>query len=157
MANFQFEIKYRPGVANKNADVLSRFPQESEVVRSYTATEVSPLDHPSQQDGVDWKGLQRADVALEQVCEWLQQGHHPGKEARDAAPPLAKHLLRDWNRLQLNTGLLQREVQDRLTGDPVAQIVVPTSWSRLGTIPPSNWPYGGCQDRGSLAARILLA
>lgn len=28
LANFGFDIRHRPGVANKNADVLSRFSQE---------------------------------------------------------------------------------------------------------------------------------
>lgn len=43
------------------------------------------------------------------------------------APPLARRLRRDWERLRLETGVIQREVRDRHTREVLRQVVLPPS------------------------------
>jgi len=129
LANFQFDIKYRPGVANRNADVLSRVPQEEEVGVNQTTID-PPESRAPQLDGEEWQERQPEDPALRQVCEWLQQGRRPTAEEKSVAPSLARRLVRDWNQLHLDSGVLQREVMERHTGERLRQIVVPATGTR---------------------------
>ncbi|KAJ8009963.1 hypothetical protein DPEC_G00069630 [Dallia pectoralis] len=127
LANFQFELKYRPGVANKNADVLSRFPQEAAVLM--TSAEDQSCQ-PEERSVSIWSERQENNPALKEVCGWIKQGRRPDAAARKAALPLSRCLLRHWGRLRLHAGLLQREVIERHTEQIQFQIVVPERWTQ---------------------------
>lgn len=99
--------------------MLSRFPQEVEApqiaAKNPQVTQVSPSD---------WVIRQQEDPALREVSEWLQRGKPPTAEERGAAPALARRPLREWRRLRLEAGVLQREVRERHTGDVLWQTVL---------------------------------
>lgn len=128
LANFQFTLKYRPGVANRNADALSRLgpvPQsQANILR------VGEEDHRVPEDPEDWLAQQRADPALQEICRWLRQGKQPDRTSRQAAPEMARRLLLDWDRLYLDATGLQRKVRDPGTGQTRAQLVVPKALTR---------------------------
>ena len=72
---------------------------------------------------VSWHAEQRQDVAIARVIDLLSVGSRPLGE--DTEPPAVRRLLREWNRLHLDRGVLYRNAtQD---GQPVKQLVVPES------------------------------
>lgn len=77
LAAFDFEVKYRAGRENVNADALSRFPADCQAAHLTTKT-VPPgdsLDHLAHID--DWKTAQEKDADLQMLRIFLEQGTHP--------------------------------------------------------------------------------
>lgn len=118
-------MKYRPGIANRNADVLSRLPQETVPTQQ---AQVSTVESDAVPDvGNQWRDWQEEEPPLAQVKEWVTEGHIPRPEERKASLPVVRHLLREWSRLHIQEGVLKRRVLERHTGLSHSQIVVPTS------------------------------
>lgn len=131
LANFDFELKYRPGSSNRNADLLSRLPQEAESCGLQASEETAVVEsEDSRATCESWKSCQEEDQVLSRVLEWVSRGHHPTTEASRGELPAVRRHLREWKRLYIQDGTLRRRAQDHNTGLTLAQIVVPRSKTR---------------------------
>lgn len=90
LANYSYELKYRPGAVNRNADLLSRLPEGSDVevlaVEQCPAGtgEEGPSVAPSTGTGSTfWRGSQQGDPEPRQVFQWLEEGRRPSQEDRN--------------------------------------------------------------------------
>ncbi|KAL7870950.1 hypothetical protein SRHO_G00084470 [Serrasalmus rhombeus] len=145
LAVFDFEIKYRSGRSNKNADALSRqylsgpslaehvlpgtsvpalVQQASQVDSEVVATQalVSVLPGSSSQDICS---LQDADPLLKEVLVfWRKQVQPSSTERRKVSRP-AMALLRQWGRLVEREGVLYRRVFRPDGGEEYLQLILP--------------------------------
>ncbi|KAL7870652.1 hypothetical protein SRHO_G00081490 [Serrasalmus rhombeus] len=144
LAVFDFEIKYRSGRSNKNADALSRqylsgpslaehvlpgtsvpalVQQASQVDSEVVATQalVSVLPGSSSQDICS---LQDADPLLKEVLVfWRKQVQPSSTERRKVSRP-AMALLRQWSRLVEREGVLYRRVFRPDGGEEYLQLIL---------------------------------
>lgn len=133
LANFDFELKYRSGIANRNADLLSRLPQETiptqqaEMVPAQQA-QVSAVELDTAPDvGNEWRDWQEEEPALVQVKEWVTEGHPLRPEERKMSLPVVRRHLREWSRLHIQEGVLKCRVLERHTRLSLSKIMVPMS------------------------------
>ena len=142
LANFDYQIRYRPGRDNTNADVLSRLPTAGDPV---PATDPPPpegdglmvviIEAPGAVgdalpagwgwDPGHWQTLQQQDPSLSAIRDYLAQGALPPAPERKAQSQRVQQLLGQWDRLSVKEGVIWRTVQDQLTHEPCHQILVP--------------------------------
>lgn len=97
LGNFNFELKYRPGTSNRNADVLSRLPQETRADQQ-AHVETAVVESEASMEAEDhWKDCQDEDQMVAQIKGWVVGSRFPGAEEREACRPATKRLLREWN------------------------------------------------------------
>ncbi|XP_038162776.1 uncharacterized protein LOC119797673 [Cyprinodon tularosa] len=129
LASFDFEVKYRAGRENLNADALSRFPKVT-TSTGYTVAAVIDADVEdmgSLELGEDWQTLQGADPDIQQVRMYVEKGRAPNKTEQAVLGQPAKKLLKHWKRLCIHKGVLCRHVFDSYMCEPRFQIVCPGS------------------------------
>lgn len=145
LASFDFEIKYRSGRSNKNADALSRQPTFStnlaEQVLPSTSVPVSlqSAPHPSlvsaTQSAVlvfsshslsDIRALQGADPLLKDILVYWRRQIHPTPEEKRQLPKLALVLLKQWDRFVEKEGVLYRRVHRPDGGEEILQLFLPS-------------------------------
>lgn len=130
LASFDFEIKYRSGRVNKNADGLSRQSISSSNLAAYAlpgtlvppslqqAAESNPVTSATQSvmaafpghSQAEIRSLQEADPVLRDVLRFWRGQARPTREERLRLPQLALKLLREWNRLVEKEGVVYRRV-----------------------------------------------
>lgn len=152
LANYEYEIKHRPGRENINADVLSRLPLERTNGQSLEGEALptvrqldDPMCHLSEAVGVAldgqtcqtwgwnpsrWKGLQGEDPTLRSVMRYLWRASPPTAAERRSESPRALKILQQWKRLELKEDVICRKVQDPGTSEMFTQIVVPQNSAR---------------------------
>lgn len=145
LASFNFEIKYRSGRSNKNADALSRQPTSStnlaEQVLPSTSVPVSLQLAPcpsllsatqsvvsvfSSHSPSDIRALQEADPLLSDILVYWRRQVHPTPEEKRQLPKLALALLKQWDRLLEKEGVLYRRVHRPDGGEEILQLVLPS-------------------------------
>lgn len=141
LAMFDFEVRYRPGAANKNVDALSRLPAPVSIDTVAPGLEV-PAATSRVSDGktqtlcqetnalpirqkADLQALQMEDSAIGPFIHFWKQGAVPTKSERVSLPQEAQKLLKHWQRIRCQDGVLYRSI--RLPGDSRAtfQIILP--------------------------------
>lgn len=146
LASFDFELKYRSGRTNQNADALSRQhpPGVQDVEAMLPGTCLPrPLQHALQvkkagvvQSAVlalpshsqsDIGALQQADPVLCELLVYWRQKRRPGGEERKQLSPSALALLRQWDRLVEKDGVLYRQVFRPDGGESVHQLLLPAT------------------------------
>lgn len=137
---FNFEIRYRPGSANKNVDALSRLPDPVSIDVAPGLTIPPPLlpsNEPSTRvccqettvlpirPRVDLQALQMADPDIGPFSRLWKQGSLPAKSERVLLPSGTQKLLKEWSRIRCWEGVLYRSI--RLPGESreVFQLLLP--------------------------------
>ena len=137
LANFNFDISYRPGSSNQNADALSRVPVEvgSHLVNAQALPQNSIEADPSvtlegNHPEADWPTLQEADADLGLIRQWKTEGRTQQQVNAQSLSATGRRLLREWERLRLCEGILVRASRDPNTGHLLTPAVVPTAAQR---------------------------
>ena len=145
LASFDFELKYRSGKSNQNADALSRQnPADSGVDSLILATTIpasltqvmaqhSPLlvtqdlisVFPSHTPA-DMCSLQQADPVVSKALAFWRWQVRLGPGERHQLPKEALVLLGQWKRLTEQDGVLYRRVFHRDGGEEALQVVLPS-------------------------------
>ncbi|KAL1264143.1 hypothetical protein QQF64_004498 [Cirrhinus molitorella] len=140
LACFDYEIRYRSGRINKNADALSRqyLPivtttpvpgplQQAEALQRQPhviQTAIFALPHHS---ASDMRSLQWADLDIRAVLTFWRQKKRPSSVMSQELSPPAVALLRHWDRLVERDGVLHRRTFRPNGGEEVFQVVLPAS------------------------------
>lgn len=145
LAAFDFELKYRSGRSNRNADALSRqyTPVPGEVQDLGLGTTIPVLLQRAAQgervaqvnqmtlfpcySGSDLSTQQKADPTIQELLVFWRQKSPPSSEERKALSRLAVVLLRQWDRLVEIEGVLYRRVFRPDGGEEVLQVLLPAA------------------------------
>lgn len=147
LASFDFELKYRSGRSNRNADALSRqyqpvegdvdqlapgtaipkllqrmAPPEGSIQATQLVISVLPTHGPS-----DLISLQAADPTIQGAMVFWRDRRRPSREEREELSPQVLTLLRQWDRLIECEGVLYRKVFHPNGGEEYRQLVLPAS------------------------------
>nr|XP_043898190.1 uncharacterized protein LOC122779681 [Solea senegalensis] len=146
LASFNFEIRYRSGKSNTNADALSRLhsPRTTDLETLVSGTSLpQPLQQALQASGptayqaavqalpphlpADIGELQRADSVTQEVLVFWQQKRYPNYDERKQFSPPALVLLKQWERLVERAGLVYGQVSRSDGGELVFQVLLPAA------------------------------
>lgn len=175
LANYDYQLKYRPGREHVNEDALSRLPAtrrddqtplctlgpEDELWVAMVEAPRTLRDVPSSWgwDPGWWRRLQQGDAELCQVTSYLREGYMPKAEERRAQTAGVQQLLRQWKRLRLREGgILPFDARSQNTGDGTSG--GGTGGPSLGAIdriPHPYWPSGPREDAVAAEEVFLLA
>lgn len=121
LANYDYQMRYRPGRQNSNADPLSRLPvadadtpavippipSEDELLVAIVEAPGAAEDAVPLSWGWDpdrWQGLQENDPDLAVLRTYLEQRTLPSADKRRAQAPTVRQLFSHWERLSLREG-----------------------------------------------------
>lgn len=135
LASFDYQVKYRAGRENVNADALSRFPANPSTGVNCDAIQLAAAEantgQSAQETGLslerDWKTLQNADLDIKTVARHVAEGSMPSGSIRRTLPVTSQKLLRQWEKLYITDGVLCRRVKDPKTFEICVQVVCPTT------------------------------
>lgn len=146
LASFDFEIKYRSGKVNRNADALSRqhppAVQDLDAMISGTSlpqpvrqalqakrataiqTAVVALPHHTSSDIC---ALQQADPILSEMLTFWRRGQRPSHDDRKRLSRPVLTLVQQWDRLTERDGVIYRKVHRPDGAEVVLQVLLPAA------------------------------
>ncbi len=147
LAAFYFEIQYRAGRSNPNADALSRQNAVGqqidgsdslgvivpELLRRVVVTDTGQATTSSAVQALpsrlasDIIASQEADPVIGEALKFWRQGQYPKLRERRLLPKPVIMLLRQWDRLIEQEGLLYRRAFRSDGGEMVLQVIVPVA------------------------------
>lgn len=145
LAAFDFEVKYRAGKSNGNADALSRqnlvdksvvgelavsskIPEALQQAISKGCPVQADMRTISTLPGYsvpDLRCMQEADPVIGPVIRFWEQGQRPGLEERKLLTKPVLTLLQQWNRFEEREGVLYRKIFRPDGGEVCHQLVLP--------------------------------
>lgn len=130
---FNFDIHYKPGVQNKPADTLSRYPlpvSSDALTSSVPGTRIpvslknlpvfATVNSHKVSDcstylpsltPTDLRNLQLEDPVLSKVLSFIESGVKPSSNCIRKEPPKIRKVLRQWDKLKLINGILYRFIE----------------------------------------------
>ncbi|XP_016300864.1 uncharacterized protein LOC107657336 [Sinocyclocheilus anshuiensis] len=149
LAAFDFEVRYRSGRSNGNADALSRqnpvFQGEVKELAASVAIPESLQQAIGTGCGVqadvravsalpgysasNMRSMQEADPVIGPVIQFWEQGQRPGSEERKQLNKPVLTLLQQWDRLKAREGVLHRKIFRPDGGEECYQLVLPSTIS----------------------------
>ncbi|KAJ8000169.1 hypothetical protein DPEC_G00202050 [Dallia pectoralis] len=136
LANFTFTVKYRPGAANRNADVLSRLPGEVRVTSveveggSQVGSDQDSREPLQREEPTLWAIRQEEDPEVGNLVK-MKVENLSLTQARSRLPSAMHRWLQEWERLEVQSGILGRRILEHDTGLQAFQCVVPSAY-RMG-------------------------
>uniref|UniRef100_A0A8C2FG16 Gypsy retrotransposon integrase-like protein 1 n=1 Tax=Cyprinus carpio TaxID=7962 RepID=A0A8C2FG16_CYPCA len=143
LASFDFELKYRSGRSNQNADALSRQgpASQGELEQLLPGTALPAMVRQAGVAGVvsqaavtvfpgltvDMQSLQREDPVIGEALRFWRRGVPPTAVERRLLCRAVVNLLRQWRRLCEQDGVLFRRIFRSDGGEEVFQVVLPSS------------------------------
>lgn len=145
MADFDFELKYRSGKSNRNADALSRqnLPVVEEVQDLYPGAAIPVALCQATKGGLvtqvnqivsfpgcstsDMSVQQQADSVIGELLVFWRRKLPPSSEERKRLSRSAVILLQQWDRLVEKEQVLYRRVFRPDGGEEVLQVLLPTA------------------------------
>ena len=132
LAQYDYKIEHRPGRKHQNADALSRNPlQIAEETVQTVQTNVIDSSASTWVPGWTAANLQSRQVAdpdLKQILFWKQnQTNQPAMQEVQGTSKATKSLWAQWNRLQLENGVLYRRWETEDGHGARLQLVLPRS------------------------------
>lgn len=145
LAVFDFDIRYKPGKSNINADALSRQPpvdsgqvgqlvptmvvpalvrQAAEAESRYQVTQAALEVFPSLSI-MDLRALQDGDQDIGKIASWWRHNSFPGAEDRQGLSRSSLTLLRQWDRLVEREGVMYRLILRPDGREEILQILLP--------------------------------
>ncbi len=146
LASFNFELRYRSGKSNTNADALSRLhpPRTVDLETIISGTTLpqplkqalqdrAPVAHQGaiqalpQHFPADIGELQRVDSVTQEVLGFWHQKRYPTSDERKQLSPQGLVLLQQWGRLLEQAGVMYCQVARSDGGEPVLQVLLPAA------------------------------
>lgn len=146
LASFSYDIKYRPGRSNTNADALSRFPvtptpettleEDCEMGAAPCSAAVVLTPDGDEDISSNWEEAQASDPDIQTVRRYVEAQAAPKGPERQTLTPGTQKLLQQWNKLCVKGQILCRKVTDQHTHEIQYQVVCPSSrshdvWKRV--------------------------
>ena len=148
LAVFDFQLKYRPGTANRNADALSRQNRDlsTQLVTALVSGITVPLElrvpevlpeHLAQQAVIatidaapirlpaDLRALQAKDSVIGAFLVYWRRARPPNRQERTQEAEMVLELARQWRRIREQDGILYREIQQPPARDLKLQLLLP--------------------------------
>ena len=166
LALFDFDIKYRPGGANRNADALSRQPafpspvSVEEVVSGFTVPcisgpqpkvqrssgTISAIDAFPLRQKADLLALQSDDPVISAFLVYWKRGHPPSAAERGTEAQPVLELVKQWKRIRDCRGVLYRLTHMPGENKELLQLLLPEALkSEVLTALHNNHGHQGCE------------
>lgn len=158
LSNYDFNLSYRTGKSNIDADILSRNYSKSkhidcDVVRAIcSSATISQSDHPvveslllshdvevidhidyqSNLSDIDWSREQKSDVTISRIIELIKTGHKPTKRQISKESDDVKKFIREWDKLYIKQEVLYRK--SFINNESVSQLVLPDIYHEIALV-----------------------
>ena len=125
LGTYNFDVSYKPGRLNSDADAMSRCPSQVscstvqallapgkfnvDCLAIHVDEKIRGIGLPTVSLDVKWTEEQRKDPVLATVCRLVRGGQKPTKEQRAQCDPEVLKFLNEWPKLIFNQGVFYRK------------------------------------------------
>ena len=131
LSSYHMKIEHRAGRKHGNADGLSRSPcKQCGFSNTTESAQLNKTEKKERSEAIDLRQAQEEDKDLNKLKCWLESGTKPDRQVLGCEGYFLKNLVSQWERLQINEGLVMRCRDLKDTGQISWQGIVPFSRRR---------------------------